>query len=239
MTMSTRRSRPVPLVLAAALALLAAAPAAAQSVRGELRDADRDRPLPGARLLLLDDDGVTVDSTLTDRTGRYRLTAPAPGRYLIYFRIDGYASVPSDALELAAGTVTEATFRPPLIANAAVHEMSEIMRMESRLQDALPELCGEPFRAWEAGLLVGTVRQRANREPIPGAIVSVLGDDGAAARSTVASAAGVYVLCNVPVGPEVRIEVRTPDGVVEVTDVEIRAGTASWYDMPTGPRRRL
>jgi hypothetical protein len=29
-----------------------------------------------------------------------------------------------------------------------------------------------------------------------------------------------------------------PDGAGESTDVEIRAGTVSWYDILLGPRRR-
>jgi hypothetical protein len=224
--------------IAVLILLPAAAPAAAQSVTGQLRDADRDRPLPGARLLLLDDDGISVDSTLTDREARYRLTAPRPGRYTIYFRIDGYAAVPSEPLHLAAGTTTQAGFRPPLVAHAAVEQMAEVIRGDARLQESLPELCGEPFRAWEAGLLVGTVRQRASRQPIAGATVTLLDGDDASRRFTVSGSNGVYVLCNVPPGTAVRLSIRTPDGASETTDVEIRPGTASWYDLPVGPRRR-
>ncbi|MGH7466245.1 MAG: hypothetical protein ACREK1_13770, partial [Longimicrobiales bacterium] len=42
-----------------------APPAHAQAVRGDLRDVDADRPLPGARLYLLDDGSTAVDSTRT------------------------------------------------------------------------------------------------------------------------------------------------------------------------------
>jgi hypothetical protein len=229
-------------VLGSTLALLvlctAAAPAAAQQVQGEVRDADRDRPLPGARLLLLDDDGVPVDSARTDAAGRYRLRAPAAGPYTVYFRVDGYAGVPSDPLPLAAGTTTEFVFRVPLVSVAAVRQMADVIGMEQRLQESLPELCGEPFRAWEAGLLVGVVRSRATRQPIPGARVVAVSADGDVARSTISSENGVYVLCNLPVGPAVVIRIEAPDGTMETTDVEVRAGSASWYDLPVGPRRR-
>jgi hypothetical protein len=43
------------------------APAIAQAVEGTVRDADRGRVLPQARLFLLDDEGMAIDSTLADR----------------------------------------------------------------------------------------------------------------------------------------------------------------------------
>jgi hypothetical protein len=110
--------------------------------------------------------------------------------------------------------------------------------MEQRLQDALPEICGEAFRPWEAGLLVGVVRVRATREPLAGARVTVATSSDGVTRSTLSNERGTYVLCNVPTGPEVQIIVEAPDGTRETTTVEIRAGTASWYDLPMGPRRR-
>jgi hypothetical protein len=220
----------------AVLLALAAAPAYGQAVSGEVRDADHDRPLPGARLLLLDGDGVPVDSARADRSGRFRLAAPAAGSYVVLFRMDGWATVPSEELRLERGATLPLAFRVPLVATAAIREMSNVIALESRLQESLPDICGEPFRAWEAGLLVGTVRLRATREPIPGARVAVSAS-GDVARATISSENGVYVLCNVPVGPKVRITVETPAGIVEETDVEIRAGTASWYDLAVGRRR--
>jgi hypothetical protein len=124
-----------------------------------------------------------------------------------------------------------------LVSTAAIREMSEIIRSESRLTESLPEICGEPFRAWEAGLLLGTVRVRRTRAPLAGATVTVSDTSDGGARSTLSGDSGIYVLCNVPVGPAVQITIVAPDGTVETTDVEIRAGTASWYDLPIGPRR--
>jgi hypothetical protein len=224
------------LLLAAAAA--AAAPLAGQAVQGELRSADSGVILPGARLLLLSAEGEPVDSARTDRTGRFRLAAPAAGSYTVYFRIDGYVSVPSEPVQLAAGSTADLAFQVPLVSVAAVRQMSDMVSIESRLQESLPEICGEPLRAWEAGLLVGFVRSRATRAPVAGVRVAVADADGDVVRSSVSSDNGVYVLCNVPLGPAVRITLESPDGTVETTDVEIRPGTASWYDLPVGPRRR-
>jgi hypothetical protein len=162
-------------ILGSFLVLLAgsAPPVTAQAVRGDLRDVDQNRPLPGARLYLLNEDAVAVDSTLTDRTGRFRLAAPDDGEYTVYFRIDGWASFGSKTLRLESDTIVDLEFRVPLVHNSALSQMRDIIDMDERLQSSLPELCGEPLRPWEAGLLVGVIRVRATGEPIAGARVAV------------------------------------------------------------------
>jgi hypothetical protein len=233
----------ISVLLLALQAFLAAgaAPAGAQVVEGQLRAASTNRPLAGARLHLIDEHDGAVDSTRTDVTGRFRLAAPAAGTYLLYFQLDGWASVPSDPIRLTADATSDFDFIVPLVSNAAIRQIGEIFAMDARLQTALPELCGEPFRAWEAGLLLGRVRPRAGGEPIAGARVMVIAPAGAGAdagRATLSSESGVYILCNVPPGTAVGIRVVSPDGVVDDTDVEIHAGTASWYDLLVGPGRR-
>ncbi|HSJ23752.1 MAG TPA: carboxypeptidase-like regulatory domain-containing protein [Longimicrobiales bacterium] len=229
----------IALVITIAAAFLAGArPALGQAVNGTLRAEDPDRPIAGARLILLDTDGAPVDSAVTERAGTFRLSASAAGSYTVYFHLDGWAGVPSRALELETGATMEFEFRVPLIANSAIRQMSDVLGMERWLQGSLSEICGEPYRGWEAGLLVGVVRRGSSWEPIGGARVAVLDDSGAEARSSIATESGVYVLCNVPVGDAVGILIELADGTTERTDVEIRPGTASWYDLPVGPRRR-
>jgi hypothetical protein len=221
-----------------ALGALAASPANAQVVRGEVRDEERGRPLAGARLLLLGPSGAPVDSAVADAAGRFRLLAPTSGEYVIFFQLDGWASVPSNPLKLESGATTDFRFDVPLIASEALREMSDIIAMEPRLQEALPEICGEAFRPWEAGLLVGRVRSRATGEPVAGARVAVAPNQGGAAvRSTVSTAKGVYILCNVPVGTGIPIVTESPEGVTDTTRVEIRAGSAAWYDLMVSGRR--
>jgi hypothetical protein len=245
--------------LSASLALTAA-PAVAQVIRGQVLDADRGQPIPAARLLLITEAGATLDTTMSDGQGRFRLEAPAPGSYLVYFATEGWAGVPSDQLRLKRGVTTDFVFRVPLLTHAEVNRIAEIITADGRLQRPLPELCGEPVRAWEAGLLVGVVRERGSDRPVAGARIAVAGADssGRAAsgrlradaesrerqaggdggtRATVSSAKGVYVLCNVLAGPAVKLVITSPQGFTETTQVEVRAGTVGWYDLPVRTRR--
>jgi hypothetical protein len=207
-----------------------AVPLGAQVVTGELRDSERGRTLAGARLLLLTEVGETVDSTVSAADGKYRLAAPAAGTYLVHFQLDGFASVSSAPLRLEQGSARAFDFQVLLLSSEAIREMGEIMGLEPRLQQALPELCGEAFRPWEAGLLIGSVRN-ARGQRVAGAAVAAAG--ATSVRSTVSNDKGVYVLCNVPAGAAVPI-ITALDGVADTTRVEIRAGTASWYDLYIG-----
>lgn len=231
---------PRPTALLTLLLLLAASntPVLGQALRGQLRDEEHGRPVPGARLLLLSTAGAIVDSARSDGAGAFRLRAPAAGEYVVHFQLDGWATVSSDPVQLEPGVTTDFTFPVTLIASDALREMSDIISMEPRLQAALPELCGEALRPWEAGLLVGRVRERASGRPVPGARVATAPAGGSdAARATVASENGVYVLCNVPAGADIPIIAESPQGAVDTTRVEIRAGSAAWYDLLVGKRR--
>lgn len=215
------------------LFLVGVGAAAGQAVQGVVRDEARGRPIAGARLLLLGDAGTPVDSALADTAGHFRLAARAPGIYTLYFHLDGYTGVPSDALQLEAGVTTRYEFRVPLIPSATLQQMSDIIALDPRLQKPLPELCGEAFRAREAGFLVGVVRQRASGAPIAGARVSGAGADGRPIAN-VSSDRGIYFLCNLPAGPAVTIITVSPNGSVDTTRVEIRAGTVAWFDLVIG-----
>lgn len=209
----------------------------AQAVGGLLLDSETQRPVPGARLFLLDAAGVPLDSTFTNELGRYHLEAPRAGTHFIHFQMDGWAGAGSDSLELKAGVAEDYDFRVTLVSTAAMQQMSAMIHADERLQTSLPEVCGEALRPWEAGLLVGTVRARATNAPLPDVRVAVATDERGVTRSTVANADGIYILCNVPLGSDVSIIATAPDGTREITNVEIRAGMVSWYDLHLGVRR--
>jgi hypothetical protein len=206
---------------------------AAQQIAGTLVQHPGGDPIPRALVQLLDSTGAIVDSTRSGVNGAFVLRASAAGEYALYFAQPGYATVPSEALRLHAGQRIEYRFSVPLISGVALQRMAEVIQLEKRLQSDLTELCGEPLRTTEAGMLVGVVRSRTENQPIAGAIVSVAARtaDGASfQRATVSSANGVYVLCNIPAGAAtMRTEAaghRLDDG-----PVAIRAGDVAWYDV--------
>ena len=68
---------------------------AAEAVRGTVVDDVFSRPVAGASVLLLAEDGTVRRGTLTDSAGCYSLAAGAPGRYSLRIDADGYTSLVS------------------------------------------------------------------------------------------------------------------------------------------------
>lgn len=87
----------------AALLLLTAVPAAAQSIRGQLTDSISRAPLAGAFLTLIDDRGVEKARTITNAAGEFLLAAPAAGTYRLRSKRIGFRPYVSRPLELHAG----------------------------------------------------------------------------------------------------------------------------------------
>jgi hypothetical protein len=211
--------------------LLSAAGAAAQTVRGTVIEEDAGDPLPGVRVSLLDDAGLPVDSTRTDTAGTFLLRAPRPGRFILHFEIEDYLGTTDQPPYLDAGAEVERRIALRLVSGAAARVMREVIQRETAFQLPLDELCGEPLRPWEAGLLVGVARDRRTRDPVPGALVRMAAPDAGPddPRTTVATGTGAYWFCNVP-GGRVRV-VTMADGFRPDTSVaRIRPGTISWYD---------
>lgn len=93
--------------LLAFAAVLAAAPAAAQSVRGRVAETGTGQPVAGAVVMLLDEAGARVAATLTDADGTYALRAASPGTYALRAERVGYATATAPALTLSAGAEAE------------------------------------------------------------------------------------------------------------------------------------
>ncbi len=87
------------------LAALTAAPAAAQSIRGQLLDADTRQPIVTAEVALLPGEtGYRAVATFTtDSTGAFLLRAKQPGWYRLRARRIGYEEVISPPVELGPG----------------------------------------------------------------------------------------------------------------------------------------
>ena len=90
----------------ATLLLLAATPAAAQTVRGLLTDSVSRAPLAGAFLTLIDANGVERARAMTNAAGEFSLTAPAAGSYRLRSKRIGFRPLVSPPLALRAGEVT-------------------------------------------------------------------------------------------------------------------------------------
>ncbi len=89
----------------AALLLVVALPAAAQSVRGLLTDSVSRTPIAGAFLTLIDDQGVERARAMTNALGEFTLNASAAGTYRVRSKRIGFRPLVSAALALRAGDV--------------------------------------------------------------------------------------------------------------------------------------
>lgn len=84
--------------------LVAAVPAAAQTVRGRLVDAESGKPVAAGDILLLSGESgaAVLKQGLTTDSGRFALTAPSPGRYRLKAERIGYRAVVSSPFDLLA-----------------------------------------------------------------------------------------------------------------------------------------
>jgi Carboxypeptidase regulatory-like domain len=214
------------LPLAAAATLAAATSAAPQAVAGTVIGRDDERPVPGAWVFLHDRALTPLDSARTDDQGRFEVAAAAPGDYVLIVRLEGFLTV-SATLTLEAGRTTRRRVEMPLVSTAAAALMRGAIEREAFFQIPIEELCREPLRPWEAGVLIGVTRDRRTLEPIPGALVELATGDSASSR--VSTPSGAFWFCNVPQG-EARIVVRAEGAPPDTSIATIRAGTISWYD---------
>lgn len=236
----------LPTVLLQLVALVSAASASGQVVRVVIAGEEEGIPVAAAPVLLLDEEGVALDSVTTDAAGRVTVRAPSPGRYYLNVLPPDYLSY-THGIDIDADGIEGDTVRIPLRSRAASRIMGEVISREGAFQVPLDELCGEELRPWEAGVLVGVVRDRAGMEPLPGALVRVEPrepalagppdagasdppDAGATVPARIAAeASGAFWFCNVPAG-DIDV-VAVADGFRPDTfTAAIRAGSISWYD---------
>jgi hypothetical protein len=90
--------------------LLAAAPAAAQTVEGVVTDA-AGQPLPGVLVLLVDGDGRQRTGALTGEAGRFVVRAPGPGTYELRGERVGLRTARQPGLALADGEARTLSLR--------------------------------------------------------------------------------------------------------------------------------
>lgn len=203
--------------------------ATAQTIRGTVTGEDSGRPLTGASVLLMDTLSAPVDSTVTDSAGLYRLAAPVPGAFVVHVAPPGYLAS-STTVRLAAADTARLDIAMPVISEAAADVMRQVIDREAAFQLPWEELCGEPVRPWETGVLVGVARDRGSMDPLPRAVVRLERmEGGTPPQIRVATATGAFWFCNVPPG-RVRVTARAEGHAPDAWVASIRAGTISWYD---------
>jgi hypothetical protein len=87
------------------LALIAAGPLGAQTIRGVLVDSAA-APVPGALMVLVYPGGAATPGALTDAQGRFTLIGALPGRYTVRAERTGYRTVQAE-VELGAGQTVD------------------------------------------------------------------------------------------------------------------------------------
>lgn len=86
--------------LMAALFVLLAVPARAQSIRGTVLDQEAEAPVEGATVTLLDWEEKVVDRTLTGSDGAFHLVSNQFGRFLLHVDRIGYRETTTPPVDL-------------------------------------------------------------------------------------------------------------------------------------------
>lgn len=138
----------------AAIAFMLAASAEAQTIRGIVAD-DRDAPVTGVIVQLLDRRDSVVARGLSNERGEYRLTAPANGSYRVRTQRIGYRPAVYGPYELRAGAdLTQETTLTGL--PVTLNSVSVIGPNECR---GLGDTTGATFLVWEQARLALTATQ--------------------------------------------------------------------------------
>lgn len=92
-----------PAMLLAALLVLSASTAAAQSLSGTVLAVESGDSIEGARVMLRNSSGDLLSQTLSDATGAFFLAVPRPGDYLVDVTHDAWAAVEPVAVTVGDG----------------------------------------------------------------------------------------------------------------------------------------
>ena len=103
-------------LVCAVLATCGLSPASlrAQTIRGTLLEEDSDRPIYLGFVALYTESGDSVTSTITNRSGRFSLTSPVPGNFLLLAAALGHRETTVGVFELGEGGELAVEFRIPI-----------------------------------------------------------------------------------------------------------------------------
>lgn len=202
----------------------------AQSVEGRVTSTE-GTPVADARASLLDADFRTVAEAGTDAQGRYRVTAPDPGSYIVVVEVEGYPNQMSDPLSLtASGTVTHDVVLPGHRVGEADLSAADTLSDAGLLAAAIAEQCQDRFMAGIQGIIFGVVRDEATGTAIPHAHIQVSREDptrlipGSTQLDTRSDAMGIYLICTAPAREDLRIRGVAENAEGEWTTERLQAG---------------
>lgn len=104
-----------PRLATAVSAILLALPSAgsAQELSGTLLDAETEQPVALGLVMMYTEAGDSVDSTITDGLGRFRLESPEPGSFVLVAAALGYEETRAGVFELGEGASMQLEYRLP------------------------------------------------------------------------------------------------------------------------------
>ena len=86
---------------------------AAQTITGTLMDLDTDQPISLGLVMMFTESGDSIGDTITDAAGRFRLSAPEAGSFILLAAALGYRETPAGVFELGEGGVLTVEYRLP------------------------------------------------------------------------------------------------------------------------------
>ena len=211
----------------------------AQAVEGRVTWPSGE-PVAGATTTLLDASFQTAAEGATDAEGRFRLSAPAAGQYIVVAAMEGYPSKMSDLFSIEeAGVVNlDLVFSAERVGEAEISAADTLSDAEL-LAAAIAESCEGRFIPSLHGIVFGQVQDASTGTPISDATAAihrinpyamVPGADNLSAQS---DATGVYLICSAPAGEDLRIRASAEGTEGEWEDFNLRPGTMSRINLET------
>lgn len=88
-----------------------AATAEAQTINGTLMEVETDQPISLGLIVMLTESGDSVTSAITDSRGRFSISSPEPGSFILIASAFGFKETPAGVFELGENGVMDVEFR--------------------------------------------------------------------------------------------------------------------------------
>jgi hypothetical protein len=200
-------------------------PGAAQTVVGTVRAGEPGAPVPGAEVRLLGPGQVVLTSVRTGADGQFRVDAAGAEAAWLLVEAPGYAASLSDSLALTGGGFVDASVR--LVRLGAPVEAVAVVEAPD-----LARACAPNADLTREGIVVGQVREPGG-QTLRGAWVTAEWDAGGrvARREGRSGVDGLFVFCDLPAGPTIRLRAAHTDRVGPASAVSVHAQSIHRIDL--------